>query len=96
MRTERPIREVKMEIDETLKAASKNAISKLCLNDVTFSGLYFDAKADEWHVHFRRNSTTYFPVLINLDKVLFRTGSTDIDALTDEIVRKLQEIQLAA
>ena len=85
-----------MEIDETLKAASKYAMSKLSLNDVTFSGLYFDEKADEWRVHFRRNNATYFPVIINLDEMLFRTGSTDIDALTDEIVRKLQEIQLAA
>lgn len=85
-----------MEIDEKLKVSCREAISRLKLNGVTFSGLYWEATTGEWYVHMRKPDATYFSVIINLDMLVARTGSTDTDALTDEIVNKLQALKLAA
>ena len=85
-----------MDIDQRLKVACKAAISILGLNGFTFSGLYWEATTGKWYVHIRKPDAKRFPVIINPDEVLARTGSVDTDALTDEIVNKLQALELAA
>ena len=79
-----------MDLDIKIKHAAIEALSELNITNTTFSDAIPDQASDRWSVHFKEETGRYYQVVIDTAEILSRFGTTDVDGIRKDIIRKLR------